>query len=107
MVYLLPFTQILCSTAFLFYNVFIHFKITLQTVSAECLLTDREQSTEGAAQTAGEPELIVQQPDAGTAATHHCPAGAEFSITYTNSKTTGEQQNWTRVKLKLILNILF
>lgn len=66
--------------------------------SAECLLTDREQSTEGAAQTAGEPELIVQQPDVGTAATHHYPAGAEFSLTYTNSKTTGEQQNWTRVK---------
>lgn len=65
--------------------------------SLECLLADREQSIEGPAQTAGEPEHISQQPDVGTAATHHRPAGTEFSLTYTDSKTTGKQLNWANM----------
>lgn len=58
----------------------------------ECHAADKEQSIPGAAETTGEPEYFSQQPDGGAAETHHLPAGAEFSLTHTDSKASGTQR---------------
>lgn len=59
---------------------------------AECFPADREQSVEGAAKTAGEPEHLSQQPDGDATTTHHHPARTEFDLTYADGKTTGTVQ---------------
>lgn len=55
----------------------------------ERLPADGEQSAEGAAEAAGEPEHFPQQPDGGAAAAHHHAAGAELGIAHADGEAAG------------------
>ena len=62
---------------------------TTPLLPPELLPADRVQPAEGAAEAAGQPEQLPQQPDGRPAETHWLTAGAEHQPAHTDGQTTG------------------